>query len=66
MASDLVRCFVIDESGQDIIEYALLGAVLGLAGLAAFGLITTNMAAAYTTWDSGVQNLWQLPPPSGS
>lgn len=60
------RRFVRDEDGQDLIEYALLGAVLGLSGLATYGFIITNMAASYTNWDSDVQNLWQLPAPSGS
>ena len=66
MARGLVRRFVVEESGQDLIEYALMGAALGLSGLATFGFIVTHMAASYTTWDSGVQNLWQLPAPSGS
>jgi Flp pilus assembly pilin Flp len=38
MKSLLVH-FIADENGQDLIEYALLCTVIGLAGAAAFDLI---------------------------
>jgi Flp pilus assembly pilin Flp len=60
--STLVR----EEHGQDVLEYALLGAAIGLAGASALALVSANLTASYSTWDSGVQNLWQMPAPTGS
>ena len=33
-----------DESGQDLIEYALLGALIAVASVAAMGTVATNIA----------------------
>ncbi len=55
-----------EDAGQDVVEYALLGAFIGLSGAAALSLISTNLSASYLTWDSGVQNIWQMPAPTGS
>jgi Flp pilus assembly pilin Flp len=48
--------FVIDDAGQDLIEYALLGATIGLAGAVAFGLMRTAMGTTYTSWGNAVQS----------
>jgi len=57
--------FVRDERGQDLVEYALLTAMFGLAALAAAPAIRTALAAAYGVWDTNSQNLWQPPDPAG-
>jgi Flp pilus assembly pilin Flp len=62
----LLRRLIHDESGQDLIEYALLTAALGLAGIAVWPAITTAAGAAYRRLDTRSQNLWQVPPPGGS
>jgi Flp pilus assembly pilin Flp len=59
----LLTRFVDEETGQDLIEYALLTATIGLAGVAGIDLINAAINAAYTSWDSGVNNLWEVPPP---
>ena len=56
-----------DEDGQDLIEYALLTAVIALAGILGFQAISTAINASYTSWDTAVQDLWEPEPPvSGS
>jgi Flp pilus assembly pilin Flp len=54
-----------DEHGQDLIEYALLTAGIGLAGIAVWPAITTAVGAAYQTLDTRTQSLWQVPDPGG-
>jgi Flp pilus assembly pilin Flp len=52
-----------DDNGQDLIEYALLTAAIAFAGVLAFQLIGANMNAAYSSWGTGVNNLWEVPNP---
>lgn len=52
-----------DEQGQDVIEYALLTAGIGLAGIAVWPAITTAIGDAYEAFDTGTQDLWETPPP---
>jgi len=49
--------FLVDESGQDLIEYALLSALIGVVGVLAWLNIKSGIGSAYSSWDSGVQNL---------
>ena len=63
--SRLLRRLVQDDSGQDLIEYALLTAGIGLAGIAVWPAITTAVGAAYQTLDTRTQSLWQSPNPGG-
>jgi pilus assembly protein Flp/PilA len=37
-----------DESGQDLIEYALIAALIALAAVASMKTVTTNINAAFT------------------
>ncbi len=55
-----------DDEGQDLIEYALLTAGLGLAGIAVWPAITAAVGVAYGTWDTRTQGIWRTPDPSGS
>jgi Flp pilus assembly pilin Flp len=48
-----------DDSGQDLIEYGLLTAIIGVAGLLAFSTLATTMGAAYSRWNTAGQNAWQ-------
>ena len=45
-----------DETGQDLIEYALLAATIGFAGVVGFDWIGTAMNSTYQTWDAAVQS----------
>jgi pilus assembly protein Flp/PilA len=62
LLEDLLR----DEGGQDLIEYALLAAFVGLVGIAAFSRIETAIATAYTTFTTNENDNWQMPDPGGS
>jgi len=54
----LVRRLVADEGGQDLLEYALLTAAIGVAGVAVFPSIRTKMGNAFSGWGTNVYNLW--------
>jgi len=55
-----------DDSGQDVVEYTLLTAFFGLCALAAWTSLRDALGLSYTGTTSGVQSLWDPPPPSGS
>jgi len=44
----LQRCLA-DESGQDLIEYVLIGGVVGLAAIAGMSSLATNLNTAFST-----------------
>ena len=64
--TELVRRLIRSEQGQDVIEYALLTAGIGLAGIAAWPAITQAIGVAYQGFDTQTQRIWETPPPSGS
>jgi Flp pilus assembly pilin Flp len=53
-----------DEDGQDLIEYALLTALIAIAGILGFQAIGVAINASYTSWDTANQLLWETPPPT--
>jgi Flp pilus assembly pilin Flp len=63
-ARTLVRHFVADDAGQDLIEYGLLALMIGLAGVGLFPIIRTKMQANYQGWGMNINNIW-IPPPPG-
>ena len=60
----VVRTFLADETGQDLIEYALLTATIGLSSAAAWVAMGPAMKGAYQSWDLNTYNLWNSPDPS--
>lgn len=60
---NLILKFKNDDSGQDLIEYALLTAIIGISGLLILSTISTKMGAAYSGWNTAGQNAWQPCPP---
>jgi Flp pilus assembly pilin Flp len=54
----------IDDRGQDLVEYVLLGATVALAGLAAMQAFPAMAAALYSGWDNAQQSLWYPQPPA--
>ena len=62
----LLTCLIRDDNGQDVIEYALLTAGLGLVGIGVWPAITTAIGVAYGNFDTRTQNLWEVPNPGGS
>jgi Flp pilus assembly pilin Flp len=59
-----------DDSGQDVVEYALLAAFIGVAGYLVLPTVVTTVSATYTAWNdptAGVPSLWEPPAvPAGS
>ena len=52
-----------EDEGQDLVEYALLGAFIGLACFAGFQTVQNTIFGAYGNWDTGQQGLWVPPDP---
>jgi Flp pilus assembly pilin Flp len=44
-----------DESGQDLVEYGLLGALIGIASILTWQLLVTTVGTVYGAADTGVQ-----------
>ena len=57
--------FLRDESGQDLIEYGLLTAFIGFAGIFVWTNIGAVIGAKYSNWDTGVQRLSGCTPDPG-
>jgi Flp pilus assembly pilin Flp len=54
---------IADDSGQDLIEYALLTAIIGISGVLIFSTLSTTMGTRYSARDAAAQNAWQPCPP---
>jgi Flp pilus assembly pilin Flp len=52
-----------DDEGQDIVEYALLTASIGVMGVATWPLIAIGIGNAYGAFDTQTQDLWIVPDP---
>ena len=50
--------WVLDESGQDIIEYGLLASIIAIAGILFLPTIASKMGGAFQNWGTDVYNLW--------
>jgi len=61
----LMRRLVDDETGQDLIEYALLTTTIGFAGILVWSLVGNAINGTYSSWVSGVDSLAVPPAPSG-
>jgi Flp pilus assembly pilin Flp len=57
LAAEQLKAFLLDESAQDLIEYGLLSAFIGVVGIIAWYNIGTAIGVKYSGWDSGVQTL---------
>ena len=53
-----------DDSGQDLVEYALLTMVVGFAGAVAAPLVSDAIDFAYGQWVTQTNNLWVSPDPA--
>jgi len=58
--------FVRDESAQDLVEYALLGAFIGVVSVVVWQNIVTLLGERYTDFNTNVPTLWEPPNPAGS
>jgi Flp pilus assembly pilin Flp len=60
-----LRELVVSEDGQDLIEYALLSAFIGVCAILAWQNIPLAIEAVYLSWDGSVQNLSSCTPDPG-
>lgn len=56
-----IRRFLSDDRGQDLVEYALLGALVGLVGILVWQGIVNALDQRYTEYNTNVQELWATP-----
>ncbi len=61
----LIARLIFEDAGQDVIEYALLAAFIGLVGVVAWQNIGGGMTNALRGWDTGVQGLSKCTPDPG-
>ena len=55
-----------EDSGQDLVEYALLTMVVGFAGAVAAPYVSNAISYVYGTWVDETNNIWESPNPAGS
>ena len=53
-----IRRALLDESGQDLVEYALLASIIAIAGALVLPTIKTKMGVNFGGWGTAVYNLW--------
>jgi Flp pilus assembly pilin Flp len=49
---------LLDDSGQDLIEYGLLASIIAAIGVLLFPAIKTAMGVRFGAWGDGVYGLW--------
>jgi Flp pilus assembly pilin Flp len=54
-----------DESGQDLIEYALLSTLIGFAGIVVMTVMLDTIGTTYGSWGTSTNDLWESPEPTG-
>ena len=62
MKSQLLAFFS-DDDGQDLVEYALLGAFIGVVSVIVWQNIATAIGLRYTEYNTNVNSLWASPEP---
>jgi Flp pilus assembly pilin Flp len=63
--ADLVERFAADEAGQDVVEYALLAALVGIAAIVIWQQLVTTVGVVYVNADTGTQTLSACTPDPG-
>ena len=61
--------FIAEDGAQDLVEYALLAAFIGIAGWAVLTTLPTVMGATYGSWMDptvGVPSRWDPPEPAAA
>jgi Flp pilus assembly pilin Flp len=58
----LFRRLFVEDDGQDLVEYALLTGLVVAAAAIALPL-ASELGDIYEAWNTGVNDLWQPPPP---
>jgi len=65
MLRNMLRQSLSNESGQDIVEYALLGAIVAIASIVTWQLLVTTVGDVYGAANSSVQGVSACTPNPG-
>jgi len=49
-----IRCLILQEEGQDLVEYALVAALIGFAAVAGMGTLASDINSAFSTIGASV------------
>lgn len=60
---ELVGRLVADDSAQDLVEYALLGAFIGVVSVLVWQNIASLIGVRYAEYNTNVNTLWASPEP---
>jgi Flp pilus assembly pilin Flp len=60
---ELLARLLVEESGQDLIEYALLTTFIALAGAIGLSRIRPAIKGTYVSWNTSMNTLWEPPDP---
>ena len=63
---DLIPRLLFAEDAQDVIEYALLTAGIGIVSIAVWPLIAAGIGNWYAVMNNGTQNIWEVPNPGSN
>ena len=55
-----------EDDGQDLVEYALLGAFIGVVSVLVWQSIVSLLGDLYTDYNTNVPQLWEPPDPAPS
>jgi Flp pilus assembly pilin Flp len=56
--AEVARRLVLEDDGQDLIEYGLLTGIVLAIGILIFSTISTKMGGAYEGWSDQIQDNW--------
>jgi len=54
--SVMLQRVITEDSGQDVVEYALLGAIVGVVSVLTWKLLATTVGSVYGAADTAVQS----------
>ena len=54
-----------EDQGQDLLEYALLAATVGVGAVAGLNFLLSMMGSSYSLTQTNVAGQWQTPDPGG-
>lgn len=62
-AVPLWRRLFTDDSGQDVVEYALLVALVALVSIPGITALQAALHSTYLAWNTAMLRCWQMPAP---
>jgi Flp pilus assembly pilin Flp len=66
MMNQQLQRWLSDESGQDLIEYLLLGSFLAIASWVGVQALEVAIGTTYESWDDASQAIWEPSDPVGA